>query len=72
MSHLDPEDRRDKVCRLRFTSQAKRQLELEASMAGMQLATYLWDLAQAGRALRAAEAVREINGASARAQHKSA
>jgi hypothetical protein len=41
-------------------------------MAGMQLATYLFELAQLGRAHRAAEVVREIHGVRDQDNHKTA
>lgn len=60
--YADPEDKRNAVCKVRFTAQKKRQLQMEAQMAGMQLSTYLWELAELGRAFRAAEAVKEMYG----------
>lgn len=70
--HADPSNKRDAICKVRFTQRAKRQLQMEAKMAGMQLATYLFELAQLGRAHRAAEAVREIHGVSDQDNHKTA
>ncbi|EXF95775.1 hypothetical protein HK44_020475 [Pseudomonas fluorescens HK44] len=70
--HSDPANKRDAICKVRFTQRAKRQLQMEAKMAGMQLATYLHELAELGRAHRAAEAVREIHGVSAQDNHKTA
>ncbi|WP_070415346.1 hypothetical protein [Pseudomonas lundensis] len=70
--HADPSNKRDAICKVRFTQRAKRQLQMEARMAGMQLATYLYELAELGRAQRAADAIREIYGVTAHDNHKSA
>ena len=61
--HLDPANKRSEVIKSRWKPEDVRKLRMEDRMAGMQLATYVHELANLGRRLGAADLLRELNGA---------
>ncbi|BFO03380.1 hypothetical protein KNHN1_17580 [Pseudomonas guariconensis] len=63
MAYDNPAHKRSEVVKSRWKPEDIRQLRLEARMAGMQLATYVHELANLGRRLGAADLLREMNGA---------
>jgi len=67
--------KRSEVSKVRYRPDEMCQLRREASLAGMQLATYIRKLSMLGRELGAADVIRKMNGFEAeqpQEQHKSA
>lgn len=64
MAFDNPAHKRSEVIKTRHKPEEARKLRMEARMAGMQLATYVYELANLARSLGAAELLREMNGAS--------
>lgn len=64
MAYDNPAHKRSEVVKSRHTPEDLRYLRMEARMAGMQLATYVYELSQIARRLGAADLIREMNSAS--------
>ncbi|HJE69843.1 hypothetical protein [Pseudomonas oryzihabitans] len=63
MAYDNPAHKRSEVIKSRWKPEDARKLRMEARLAGMQLATYVHELANLGRRLGAAELLRELNNA---------
>lgn len=61
MAYDNPSHKRDQVAKIRYRPDEMRQLRREASLAGMQLATYVRELSLIARAMGAAQVIREQN-----------
>lgn len=63
MAYTNPSHKRDQIAKIRYRADEMRQLRREASLAGMQLATYVRELSLIARAMGAAQVIREQNRA---------
>jgi len=62
--------KRSEVSKVRYRPDEMCQLRREASLAGMQLATYIRKLSMLGRELGAADVIRQMNGLEEQSQEQ--